>query len=94
MDWHHLHRMAAEYPDNPTEEDKERELRRLYAFSYLISCPKCSNNFRAKLQNYPVKLDNRDDYLVWTCMIHNIVNKSNGKEAYPCDLTKLKSLYG
>ena len=94
MDWHHLHRMAAEYPVKPTREDKDRELRRLYAFSYLISCKKCSNNFRKKLRAYPPRLDSRDDYLIWTCFIHNQVNKANGKKEYPCDLALLKKIYG
>ena len=69
-------------------------MKKVLAFGAGIACPICRGNFANHLKEYPPQLKNRDVFLIWTCMIHNLVNAELKKKFYPCTLQKLLAQYG
>lgn len=80
--WNSIHRIAYDYPDNPTEEDKEHYRQYYLSLQYVLPCAKCRLNYRKHLAEVPLTdevLANRHNLLEWTINIHNRVNQSLGK---------------
>lgn len=44
-------------------------------FPALLPCPKCSNDFRKIIEDYPLT----GNYFIWSVDVHNQVNKKLGK---------------
>ena len=69
--WHLIHQLAYNY------DEKLKEHYKLFFehFKYLIPCINCRHSFINNLNTYPLNLNNRESFIKWTILIHNIVNK-------------------
>lgn len=95
-----LHSIAAYYPDNPTEEEKQYALDFLNGFAHLYPCKACREHLQKSMKKYPPKLDlgsdetcsvnSRKEFMLYLCTIHNIVNRTLLKPVYPCNIELLE----
>ena len=96
--WIFLHSITLEYPDHPTNEDKQNMTNFINALKYVLPCHKCKINFNDHLQSHPLTnniLSSKSNLIKWLIDIHNSVNKlTNKKElTYEAALAQLLQLY-
>jgi hypothetical protein len=84
--WTLLHAMAANFPEAPTQVQRERAEAFLHALGHLYPCPVCAAHFRQFYEKRPIASSSRTALSMWLCAAHNEVNLRNGKEEYFCDL--------
>lgn len=83
--WHFLHTMTLRFPDHPTPQESET-LRSFFAnFAQLYPCGECARHFQQLIKDLPPQVGSRKGASLWLCAVHNEVNKSLGKEEFPCD---------
>ena len=82
--WKFIHFIALGYPTNPDENDKQKYKTFFYLFGDMIPCSICANHYKKNLSKHDISLylDSRTKMLEWTILMHNEVNKSNGKKIY------------
>ena len=71
--------MSLSYPEKPTEEAKKRMASIIKGFSLVYACRICREDFQKEIASDPPKLDSRDEFAIWMCEQHNIVNRKLGK---------------
>lgn len=54
-------------------------------FAQLYPCGECARHFQQLLGELPPQVGSRKAASLWLCALHNEVNKSLGKEEFPCD---------
>ncbi|XP_020594202.1 FAD-linked sulfhydryl oxidase ERV1-like [Phalaenopsis equestris] len=82
--WTLLHTVAAQFPDSPTRQQK-RDVRELMAIlSRIYPCKECADHFKEVLKSNPVQAESQAEFSQWLCHVHNIVNRSLGKQIFPC----------
>jgi hypothetical protein len=67
------------YPENPTDEDKDKFKTFFYSLEYILPCPICGYHFKENMNQYPIRLDSREELFNWSVDMHNQVNKANNK---------------
>jgi len=80
--WGFFHMVAKDYPENPTDEDKEHYRDYYTSIQYVLPCSKCRLNYKNHLKKLPITdevLSNRQNLIHWTIDVHNIVNHYTGK---------------
>jgi hypothetical protein len=77
--WHFIHIVSLNYPNKPTDEDKDNYLAFFKSLRHILPCPICAKHFEENMEKLPIRLENTKDLFEWTVDIHNEVNKSNGK---------------
>ena len=80
--WKFLHMVTMDYPENPTNEDKQNYYEFLNSLQNVLPCGKCRNNMKQHLKKNPLTLDalsNRQKLIQWGIDLHNIVNHHTGK---------------
>ena len=86
MGWATLHSVAACYPDNPSEYEKEMLSRWIKSFGETILCPACLKHFADMLSNYTSKYpnwrDSRKHFCQFVFRAHNTVNVRTHKPVY------------
>ena len=82
--WALLHSMAATYPNEPTEEDKNQITKFMYGLANNFPCKICGSHLLRMLQKEGVKADSREELVHYICKIHNIVNKVLNKPQFDC----------
>lgn len=86
LGWMTLHSVAHNYPEIPTEQEKQLVGQWLDLFRDTITCPSCQGHFAGMLQQYrsiyPHYLDSRKEFLVFTYRAHNTVNRRVDKPIY------------
>lgn len=79
LGWMTLHSISANYPENPSQADKEILNRFLEAFRETITCPHCKTHFTTMFGVYkkihPYWADSKFDFFLTVCRMHNTVNK-------------------
>jgi len=74
-----LHSISANYPTNPSREDREVLNIFLECFKQTITCPSCKNHFTSMFQTYkqmhPEWANSKFDLFIAFCRMHNTVNK-------------------
>ena len=83
--WKFIHFITMGYPSNPSRYDKEHYKEFFTNLSYVIPCGLCADNYKDHLRIYPIDdvvLSDRENLMEWGVKMHNLVNKSNGKEEY------------
>lgn len=81
--WRHLHFVALNYPESPSEEDKGVYKRFVELFGTTLPCYMCSQNFSRHLSVEPLTdevLRDNISFFNWTVRLHNIVNRELGKK--------------
>ena len=81
--WFLMHTICLDYPDHPSQEDKEH-YRTFYEYlKYVLSCETCSNNYKNHLLELPLSDDvmsSRKNLFLWSVNMHNKVNRATGKK--------------
>ena len=75
--WMFLHSITLEYPEEPTEQDKQDMIIFIKAVGNVLPCKKCRDNFKTHVQKYPLDnaaLSSRKNLVKWLIDIHNCVN--------------------
>mmetsp|Transcript_22861 Transcript_22861/g.58138 ORF Transcript_22861/g.58138 Transcript_22861/m.58138 type:complete len:213 (+) Transcript_22861:3-641(+) len=84
--WTLLHTIAANFPEQPSSQQRARADAFFHALGHLFPCSDCASHFRKHTKLHPVMSESRAALSVWLCEAHNEVNVRNGKEAYYCDI--------
>lgn len=80
--WNFLHLITLDYPNNPTEKDKQNYTIFFNSLQYVLPCEKCRHNMKNHLKKYPLTdniLSSREGLIKWCIDLHNIVNHYTGK---------------
>ena len=79
--WFFIHTIAINYPDNPSNLDKQKYNMFFESLKHIIPCEKCRLNYIENLNEMPVinNLDNATTLFRWTVDLHNKVNSEIGK---------------
>lgn len=81
--WHILHTIAKNTPKKLSPRDVHYAKQLINTIAYIIPCFKCQKHYMTNIiKNKPV-LNTNENFFKWTVKIHNIVNKSLGKEIIP-----------
>ncbi|PRQ22705.1 putative thiol oxidase [Rosa chinensis] len=77
--WTFLHTLAAQYPDNPTRQQKDvKEL--MSILSQMYPCKECADHFSRNS-----KAGSHAEFSQRLCHVHNTVNRSFNKVVFPCE---------
>ncbi|AAS51401.1 ACR175Wp [Eremothecium gossypii ATCC 10895] len=82
--WKLFHTMLARFPDEPSEQEREKLHTFLHLLAELYPCGECSVHFVSWLKKLPPQTSSRSAAATWGCSIHNKVNLYLGKPAYDC----------
>eukprot|EP01084_Bolivina_argentea_P142297 249999_1 len=82
--WTLLHTMAAYWPNNPTEEQKQNVIQFLQLLGELYPCSVCAADLKYELIEHPPNVNNRDEFIEWICDLHNRINKKLHKPTFNC----------
>ncbi|XP_075673227.1 FAD-linked sulfhydryl oxidase ERV1-like isoform X1 [Castanea sativa] len=83
--WTFLHTLPAQYPDNPTRQQKKDVKELMAILSRMYPCKECADHFKEVLRVNPVQAGSHAEFSQWLCHVHNIVNRSLGKLVFPCE---------
>ncbi|CAI0470465.1 unnamed protein product [Linum tenue] len=83
--WTFLHTLAAQYPENPTRQQKKDVKELMAILSRMYPCKECADHFKEVLRSNPVLADSQGDFSRWMCHVHNVVNRSLGKPVFVCE---------
>lgn len=91
--WSTLHTMTFNYPQNPTDAEKQQYYQFFQALQYVLPCDSCRKHYgKGITQTYPIQpaLKNRDTLSRWLVMFHNVVNQRLGKPIVSYESVKHK----
>ncbi|KAK9988594.1 hypothetical protein SO802_028833 [Lithocarpus litseifolius] len=83
--WTFLHTLAAQYPVNPTRQQKKDVKELMAILSRLYPCNECADHFKEVLRANPLQAGSHAEFSQWLCHVHNVVNRSLGKLVFPCE---------
>ena len=91
--WIFLHSITLNYPDNPSQKDKQNYKHFFESLQFTIPCEKCKTHYQENLQKYSLDnaLNNKETLFNWLVNIHNEVNEKNNKDILSYD--KVKQIY-
>jgi FAD-linked sulfhydryl oxidase len=84
--WNFLHTMAAYYPNNPTDNEKNDMKVFFHLLAKFYPCTSCAEDLQEQLKTSSPKTDSQYQLSQWLCTIHNEVNKKLGKPEFNCKL--------
>ncbi|XP_030553509.1 FAD-linked sulfhydryl oxidase ERV1 isoform X2 [Rhodamnia argentea] len=73
------------YPDKPTRQQKKDVKELMAILSRMYPCQECADHFKEILRANPVQAGSHAEFSQWLCHVHNVVNRSLGKLAFPCE---------
>jgi FAD-linked sulfhydryl oxidase len=82
--WKVFHTILAQYPENPTAEERKTLDTYIHLFSRVYPCRECAEHFQVLLQQFPPQLSSRESASQWGCHVHNQVNKRLEKPTFNC----------
>ncbi|KAL2327577.1 hypothetical protein Fmac_021004 [Flemingia macrophylla] len=83
--WTFLHTLAAQYPDNPTRQQKKDVKELVQILTRMYPCSECADHFKVVCRANPVQTGSHAEFSGWLCHVHNIVNRSLEKPVFPCE---------
>lgn len=89
--WQVMHSVTFLYPEQPTEEDKQRIQVFVRLIPNILPCSLCGLHFARTLEEMPLTdevLSSRDNLSRWMVDIHNSVNQRLNHEVVPYDRVK------
>ena len=93
--WLFLHSVALNYPEKPTYKDKVYMKTFFEIVGKVLPCNSCKKHYEDNLKKLPIQLNSKNELVMWTIDLHNLVNKIldkkiiSRKQAY----NKIMSLY-
>jgi len=95
--WTLLHSITFNFPENPTQQDKNEYADFFYALANVLPCSVCQNNLKKNMDKIPIKfyLDSKEKLSKWLFEIHNLVNIETKKKTitYKQFKNNYKNLY-
>lgn len=85
--WHMLHTEAI---NSTTEDTKNHFEKTVLNLELTFPCEKCKSHLSAFIKKYPLR-DYRNDFFLWTWILHNAVNKHLNK--YQPSLEEARAAY-
>ncbi|XP_062210285.1 FAD-linked sulfhydryl oxidase ERV1-like isoform X2 [Phragmites australis] len=73
--WMLLHTIAAQFPDEPTRQQKRDAKELMHIISRLYPCKECADHFKEVLKANPVQAGSQTEFSQWLCYVHNVVNR-------------------
>ncbi|KAL7583772.1 hypothetical protein Lser_V15G45869 [Lactuca serriola] len=83
--WTFIHTLGAQYPENPTRQQKKDVKELMAIISRIYPCKECADHFKEVLRSNPVQAGSQGEFSQWLCRVHNVVNRSLGKPTFPCE---------
>ena len=80
--WTFLHTITFNYPDNPTNEDKQNYYTFFNSLKHVLPCEKCKKHYTENSRDLKDNLNSKDDLVKWLIDIHNDVNIKNDKSVW------------
>ena len=80
--WTFLHTITLNYPDNPTNQDKNNYYSFFSNLKHVLPCEKCKKHYRENSKDLKDNLNSKDDLVKWLIDIHNQVNIQNNKSVW------------
>ena len=79
--WIFLHLLSMSYPDKPNSEDIKAHISFLFAFSKILPCNICKEEFSKHLSENIMQevLSSKEKYMRFLFNVHNDVNKRNNR---------------
>jgi len=80
--WTLLHSVTFNYPEKPTQQDKNEFSDFFYALANVLPCSVCQDHLKKHLNNLPIKfyLESKETLTKWLFEIHNLVNQDTKKK--------------
>ena len=81
--WKALHYVSIGYPENPTEEHKQKYKTFYLLLKDVLPCQLCRDHYLENLKRVPLTdaiLSDREKLIKWVIDIHNVVNEMNDKD--------------
>ena len=91
--WTLLHSITFNFPDKPTQQDKNEYVDFFYALANVLPCSVCQNNLKKNMDNLPIKfyLSSKEKLVKWLFEIHNLVNQETKKKTI--SYNEFKNIY-
>ena len=83
--WLFLHSVSFQYPENPTDQEKNNYKIFFESLQNILPCPNCREHYQKNLKENPMNLESRESLIKWVIDLHNAVNKKNSKKEYSYD---------
>ena len=80
--WTFLHTITFNYPNNPSEKDKQNYYTFFDSLKDVLPCEKCKKHYKENSKDLKSNLNSRDDLVKWLIDIHNDVNIKNNKSVW------------
>lgn len=90
--WQTLFNIAAQYPQNPTRSDRIETSNGIKWVISKFTCGECIQHAFDYINEHPMKLDNREELMIWLCGLKNNANKNEGKPEIDCNEFMMSSL--
>jgi len=94
--WKFLHYVTLNYPENPSQEDKEKFKQFFLLLQRILPCERCAYNYSQNLKTLPITdkvLESDTNLMYWLIDMHNLVNKETGKKEIQRNEAYYKLLY-
>lgn len=81
--WEFLHMITFNYPDNPTDMDKNNMEKFFYSLPSVLPCQTCGENLKKHYVHKPLNKDvlkNKKNLVYWLFEIHNMIDAALGKK--------------
>ncbi|KAG5674963.1 hypothetical protein PVAND_004907 [Polypedilum vanderplanki] len=82
--WSLLHTIAANFPEQPTQQQQSDIKTFISSLSRLYPCEYCAKDFRNELKESPPETKDQEQLSQWLCRMHNKVNVKIGKPVFDC----------
>ena len=90
--WETLHIISFNYPDNPTNAQKQAAWNFFNSLSFLLPCPVCCNHCSDYISSNPPLVYNKQFLTKWVSDLHNSVNLRLGKPTWT--FSQVQQKYG
>eukprot|EP00890_Picochlorum_soloecismus_P004960 jgi/Picsp_1/5465/NSC_02824-R1_protein len=83
--WTFLHTLAAQYPERPSFRQKQDAKKMIDILTRMYPCGECARHFKEVVKAHPPRVESRQQFSLWMCRVHNVVNRSLGKPSFNCE---------
>jgi len=95
--WFSLHTITMNYPNFPTNQDRNDYKLFFESLQNVIPCAVCKKNYKRHLKEKPINkhLNTRKEIVYWLIDMHNLVNAEIGKKqmSYDAVIRKYEDIY-
>mmetsp|Transcript_388 Transcript_388/g.976 ORF Transcript_388/g.976 Transcript_388/m.976 type:complete len:312 (+) Transcript_388:277-1212(+) len=88
--WTLLHMLAAQFPDNPSRQQRRDARQLIDCLTRIYPCSECARHFKEIVRRDPPTVNNGKELRQWMCRVHNTVNRSLNKPVFNCDLVEAR----